>query len=91
MTMGNTTPKHTPGPWTMHESVQTGEFFVTAGEQDCTFICRTTRRDEASRYEATLIAAAPCLLAACEAFLSGQNQTEARRLARAAIAKAKGE
>jgi len=94
--MENTTPKHTPGPWKKHESVQTGEFFVTAGEQDQIHIARTGRHDETSRCDARLIAAAPELLEALEELYDSVDSCveftpEKLWKARMAIAKAKGE
>ncbi len=91
--------KPTPGPWTVVNDVDVRSeqpgflaYISTAGARGRTL-------DEA-KANATLIAAAPCLLAACEAMLSlsipGMNWTDKIGLAvlnaaRAAIKKARGE
>lgn len=92
--------QHTPGPWLMVADLERGTFRV--GRQDQRFgqsiirVCTVTDQgnDEEKTANARLIAAAPDLLAACEAMvelfaqLHTGNRYEADRQARAAIAKA---
>ena len=57
--------KHTPGPWKAHtfDAAENKSQYVTAGVQDQIPICHTGRWDSSSAADATLIAAAPELLA----------------------------
>lgn len=88
--------RHTPGPWTMHPIFSYGA--------EVRSLTQVAWCGEAARYgesgdqiidaaearaNARLIAAAPDLLAACEALLAGSSK--AAPLARIAVAKAKGE
>lgn len=70
--------KHTPGPWQWSgiTSVATNKGFYCVGTEDGELICRTSERSSA---DARLIAAAPDLLAQCEAFaelLEGELQDQ---------------
>ena len=95
------TTKHTPGPWTVENAsdrmLWVGALRVPDDEryglhtiitgidiEDLTPEARAKKEADAN-----LIAAAPDLLAACEALLAGSSK--AAPLARIAIAKAKGE
>lgn len=94
--MSNT---HTPGPWTAHierfsTSIQIGEAFVSAPYQPPNGRGRCPQQDA----DARLIAAAPDLLAACEAAIETIEDAENTAntnceptlvLLRAAIAKAR--
>lgn len=87
--------KHTPGPWVVYEFVD--GYDIRAPEAEC--YVATASDPEAvwgaigREADACLIAAAPELLAACEGLLSVLPATghHAINMARAAIAKAKGE
>ena len=91
--------KHTPGPWTMHPRFDDGaEVRALAPVAWCGVAStvgssgdQSIDADEA-RANARLIAAAPCLLEACERLLDGGwPHAEADiELACSAIAKAKG-
>ena len=84
---------HTPGPWHVD-----GILTVWAGERPIVIAdpCgQETLADHAENLN--LIAAAPDLLRACEAFIAGIDRTDERecgaatiQMARAAIAKARG-
>lgn len=81
--------KHTPGPW---EVEGVGQVIVPARPpawRTLADIYGEHGDEEQADADAHLIAAAPDLLWACEALLSGS--AKAPLLARAAIAKAKGE
>lgn len=99
--------RHSPGPWT-REPGQRFRHDESAGVKDATGIycaCALDRnrtdRDAEVEANARLIAAAPELLAACEALLIATDQlsetvvveplASAEAAARAAIAKAKGQ
>lgn len=88
------TTKHTPGPWHYAEC-QMGTPFVDTESVGDLFAAALPLDEE--RANANLIAAAPELLAACEAALAclnffGSDQIEPFRVrCRAAIAKAKGQ
>lgn len=82
---------NTPGPWRAEKSIPSEGvecFWISAGE---VFTLGSVYGPQEDRQQANahLIAAAPDLLWACEALLSGS--AKAPLLARAAIAKAKGE
>jgi len=99
---------HTPGPWGVKH--QYNVFGITGGAEMCIAACGggcDTMRDPEEQHQemvanALLIAAAPELLAACEALVdwqdtpvssaaaSGMSLLEAIRLAREAIVRAKG-
>lgn len=96
------TTKHTPGPWAVDDD---GDVCISDLERLIAAVDRrnvTLRKDEAAA-NAALIAAAPDLLAACEALAEAQQRADAGEhvgfglyvdavdAARAAIAKAKGE
>ena len=85
-----TKSKHTPGPWVIREtdeyseklSIQTDEYYVALVDFS---------HDQTAN--ARLIAAAPDMMEALESMLMARDtveREEARREARAAIAKAKG-
>ena len=94
---------HTPGPWAVVPSVRFGSFdgkttvasygISNGSEWVCAIPCYAANT-EPSAANARLIAAAPDLLAACEALLAshkygdGVGWQHARDKARAAIAKA---
>ena len=82
--------KHTPGPWEKAEPFAT----VRAPGRPCIADCGS-RSDLDAQANARLIAAAPDLLAALEYIMAWTpndwNAETARDMARAAIAKARGE
>lgn len=96
------TTKHTPGPWTMHPRGEDGaEVRAITSVAWCGIASthgasgsQVIRADEAQA-NARLIAAAPDLLAACEAIIDAATpwapDTPALMMVRAAIAKAKGD
>ena len=75
------TTKHTPGPWTAH-IYRAGTAVIKTSD------CAEVATVQYASADARLIAAAPDLLEACEALVSGLKN-DAFDLARAAIAKAK--
>lgn len=85
---------HTPGPWMLQTS--DSDIFVEVIDSPTEGVTLATLpADEVGYANARLIAAAPELLAALNTFLlasdlKDDSQWEARRLARAAIAKAEG-
>lgn len=94
--------KHTPGPWTIgDENNQRCEVILGASDliADLGREDRYTGKMVISRQEmldnAHLIAAAPCLLSACEAIIADStpwaSDTPALMQVRTAIAKARGE
>ena len=87
--------KHTPGPWIALRERTAGTFFNSYAIMQRDEIIAHTTTDIGAKTEADarLIAAAPDLLAACEALVAGweHNLTEPMALVRAAIAKARGE
>ena len=100
------TAKHTPGPWTAvtHEPEENISHAVVTGNNRAIPICKTGRWDLASAADTRLIAAAPDLLAACEAAIEDASPVNADYLSagiivteaaydamRAAIAKARTE
>ena len=94
------TAKHTPGPWTMHPSPHGAEVRSLAKIAWCGAAARYGKSGDQiidaaeARANAHLIAAAPDLLAACEALVRSGSfyDLDAKMFAaRAAIAKAKGE
>lgn len=89
--------KHTPGPWEVwqlaEDSDPEGRRIITADEGE-TEVCGIVPHEA----DAILIAAAPELLEACQAFVTAYEKPHqlektdtALRLAKAAIAKANGE
>lgn len=86
------TAQHTPGPWQYHVTVD-GDAIVAGGGKVRVaeaLVCDVGYEDE--RANARLIAAAPDLLAACEAMIGTAKKAGMNVSAfRAAIAKAKGE
>lgn len=80
-------PKHTPGPWHLIEDTALSgkRMFHLANKSDYTHGTLQVDKEEG----AALIAAAPNLLTALEAFLN--DEKDAYEKAHAAIAKAKGE
>lgn len=87
--------KHTPGPWVVTRGGQSEPFSIEASTRTVALV--KSCRNEADA-NARLIAAAPDLLAACEAMLAHRfcfaTQKEAESgfaQARAAIAKARGQ
>lgn len=93
--------KHTPGPW--HEGALNGAGSIFCdgdyrmdNEHGATVLYPIALINygpdpEEDSANARLIAAAPELLAALEAFIDEANTKNVRQMARAAIAKAKGE
>lgn len=89
--------KHTPGPWVIHQKKTVLSYDLMASRMDH-MEGKSVSPDE-HEANATLIAAAPDLLAALEqslmALIGYQHQNEitkaAQNSARAAIAKARGE
>lgn len=83
---------NTPGPWTVEERDTRVEIF--AGDVNIATVAWPVDDSEAekvARADAHLIAAAPDLLAAVEALMSGKTEwKKACALADAAIAKARG-
>lgn len=91
--------KHTPGPWFHYDDRSSTERheIVAMGKTVARVYC-TNGCEAEDKANARLIAAAPDLLEACEAMLeemqvweTEQGEHPAATLARAAIAKAKGE
>lgn len=89
--------KHTPGPWDRNIKAGGKYPIIFAGRnQHVAQACQQKNPDE-TEANISLIAAAPDLLAALEALLDpatnedGGWYTDARRAARAAIARARGE
>jgi len=94
------TNKHTQGPWFCSISAdERFKFRIETGNGVCVAVASplTDRADSPERYDnARLIAAAPCLLEALEYALNQEMPLECfwsffEDMARAAIAKAKGE
>lgn len=92
--------KHTPGPWQMTSGQDyPGIWCVEAEGKYLGFLGSATLSEEESEANARLCAAAPALLAACEAMENLLAQTSdpypdeviALKLAQDAIRKAKGE
>jgi hypothetical protein len=92
--------KHTPAPWYIGVATSTiespiGEKFFGVGSAEGRGICRVSRLstlDNEDEANASLIAAAPELLAACElAVKSLASFPDRAAVVQAAIAKAKGE
>ena len=84
---------HTPGPWKYGALVDdSNHYYIKAGVYWIAEICGGTGQDTENAH---LIAAAPDLLAACEAALAGLEETihmrQQREQLKAAIAKARGE
>lgn len=89
------TPKHTPGPWTVEDRTERLAIFPTVGDAEIASITWEDDEDEdVALADAHLIAAAPDLLEALKAFvaapLDGAERADAFYAARAAIAKAEG-
>lgn len=89
--------KHTPGPWTIVDYKLTQEILIAGDTGDEIAIIDYSFRPEAHD-DAHLIAAAPDLLAACEAVvlhmrrpLNIEETIRVGALLRAAIAKARGQ
>ena len=90
--------KHTPGPWEVERSLN-GDYSVRHTATGNHPICDVFYVTETGQANASLIAAAPDLLAACKALLEMPMLTDktydqvqaVRKLATAAIAKATGE
>ena len=78
---------HTPGPWTVDDN-----YIMCRYDGNGNYICRMLGRGEETDANATLIAAAPDLLAACKVALNAINLNDetltAREHLQAAIAKA---
>ncbi len=93
------TTKHTPGPWRVKHSAKLGWAGVLTEKGDVVTDISVDGQDfrdpEQALDDARLIAAAPDLLAACEAVAattwSQNTATIIGKQVRAAIAKAKGE
>lgn len=93
--------KHTPGPWALDDNghdIRTHEDYWPIGCADGNLIAYVAHTDDVmGEANARLIAAAPDLLAACEALLNEARQFfpmvcgDAITEAEAAIAKARGE
>lgn len=89
------TTKHTPGPWTVADVCEV--VVCATGRTLCDVYSSPATGDEQADNDARLIAAAPDLLAACEALARSFNAvtyaawTPEMHAAVAAIAKAKGE
>ena len=92
--------KHTPGPWYPVYSIETGTFnnSFKIGTSDVIVARTPTSNGHETEANARLIAAAPDLLAACEAvdkMLAGPaamfDLNGMRNILRPAIAKARGE
>mgnify|MGYP001582264356 CR=1 FL=1 len=88
------TARHTPGPWVIDEFMSEHGFYKIRRESDALCHVHSFADSDEPTSEATsnarLIAAAPDLLAACEAFEPKMlADTEHRRMVRAAIAKAR--
>ena len=83
--------EHTPGPWFCENGDNDNQWHVwdDAGIACICDVHAGVEPDPSGATHAHLIAAAPDLLAACEALLAGSSK--AAPLARIAIAKAKGE
>ena len=82
--------KATPGPWECHESA----FMADGSDKRAYFIVEADGMRGKSKYNAHLIAAAPELLEALQAMIDYAGQPishPAAQLARAALAKARGE
>jgi hypothetical protein len=84
------TSKHTPGPWEFFDTLCIGVMSAQSDVAHCSGYDGNRSRDE-ELANARLIAAAPDLLAALEALLSYDDMVECADMARAAIAKARGE
>lgn len=95
--------KHTVGPWWPRHGGEPGAVYSSGAGRLVCLVPHEQRDDGEFRPDSCLIAAAPDLLAACEAwdqgFTDGEEFTSEqllawlnanRRLARAAIAKARG-
>lgn len=84
------TTAHTPGPWTLEPGIGGGFSGMISGpEHSVAAVCNYYPK--AVLANALLIAAAPDLLAACEAAIYALKGREHDGFLRAAIAKAKGE
>ncbi len=85
-------PKHTPGPWIaarMLNEIGAG-LEVCAGDGTRQLIA-TPAFGPGHAANARLIAAAPCLLDALEQIAKAADMHDVTRIARAALAKARGE
>ena len=83
-----TEAKRTPGPWHIME----GTDWVIVSPEVSVAAVYTPRGDpEVRQANARLIAAAPDMLAALEGLIHDFDRLKAEEIARAAIAKAKGE
>lgn len=81
---------HTPGPWMINS--HTVGVSAVVQEEGCLLVAVTYNCGESSQYNTHLIAAAPDLLAACEALCGGEGLASYRhQQGMAAIAKARGE
>ena len=83
--------EHTPGPWTV--APKNGRV-IMAGESKIATAFKDSVDPPVSWVNAQLIAAAPELLAACEAFIAANNQCGASLafvMAQQAVRKATGE
>ena len=82
--------KHTPGPWVTTPEPNGIEWSVDAGKWGIA-TCAAEPGDGTTEANARLIAAAPDLLTALERIAELSYDSEATRVAREAIAKARGE
>jgi hypothetical protein len=94
------TPKWTPGPWKVWAMQVCSAALAHGGDKkqmdDSDVVANTYQRDENGKYitcDAHLIAAAPELYSALEAFTDGTTRDWTNRMANArkALAKARGE
>lgn len=93
--MSNTKSKHTPGPWTIGDFLQTGNMDIRSPDKEvCLLRYRKSKTNDEVYANAALIAAAPDLLSALEEFIAcGPNaghNSELIGMVKQAIAKAKG-
>jgi len=86
--------KFTPGPWTASEintiTCEIDPYYIYI-EPEIAVIERSTIREDEEPFNARLIAAAPDLLEALEFCIEIEERPEILKLARSAIARAKGE
>lgn len=84
--MTNMKTTHTPGPWIIDET----DNLIHAADERHTIICHTGNlKNPEIRADASLISAAPELLAACQRFLNPTEEgPRLEDIIRAAVAKA---
>ena len=87
-----TNAKHTPGPWSLYDDSNDGKtnrIEIVAIGKTIAHIYHSVKEEDLPN--ARMIAAAPELLAALERIAELSYDSEATRVAREAIAKARGE